>query len=65
VTDPAHNAEDVRPSSPSDLTYWAWTIIANAHGGNWDEASDEWRAAAIRWRDAFHASLDNDGDAGG
>ena len=29
----------------------AWGLIANAHGGNWIEASDEWRAAAERWRD--------------
>jgi hypothetical protein len=31
----------------------AWGIIANAHGGDWDKASDIWRDAAVRWRDAF------------
>ena len=31
----------------------AWGIIANAYGGNWDEASDEWRGAAERWRDTY------------
>jgi hypothetical protein len=29
----------------------AWGIIANAQGGNWDQASPEWRQAAERWRD--------------
>ena len=29
----------------------AWGIIANAFGGNWDQASPEWRQAAERWRD--------------
>lgn len=33
----------------------AWVIIANAHGGNWELATDEWRAAAERWR---HSWLD-------
>lgn len=39
---------------PADLLEAAWGIIANAHGGAWDEASDEWREAAERWRDAWH-----------
>lgn len=29
----------------------AWGIIANAYGGNWDEAPEDWRKAAERWRD--------------
>jgi hypothetical protein len=29
----------------------AWGILANAFGGNWDQASPEWRQAAERWRD--------------
>lgn len=37
-----------------DLAYWAWTIIANA---NWNDQSDEWREAAVNWRDEFHARL--------
>jgi hypothetical protein len=37
----------------------AWTIIANAHGGNWNDASAEWRAAAERWREAYHEWLDS------
>jgi hypothetical protein len=35
----------------------AFTIIANAHGGDWSQADPEWRAAAERFRDRFHAVL--------
>ena len=37
----------------------AWGLIANAYGGDWDLASEAsgWKAAAIRWRDAYHATL--------
>lgn len=31
----------------------AFVLIANAYDGNWDDASDEWRQAARRWRDWF------------
>lgn len=31
----------------------AWGLIANAYGGNWEKASDEWRVAAERWRDEY------------
>jgi len=43
---------------PVDLPEAAWGLIANAWGGNWDDADPEWRAAAIRWRDAYHESLE-------
>ena len=39
---------------PEDLLHEAWAVIANASG--WDEGT-EWRAAAIRWRDRWHATL--------
>jgi hypothetical protein len=63
--DPAHTAEDVRGDLPAirmeilvDALHTAWGIIANAYEGNWDEAPEEWRAAAIRWRDEeFHPLL--------
>lgn len=46
--------------TPHDgLDYWAWTIIANAR--DWhltDPQAAEWREAAVRWRDAFHATLE-------
>ena len=38
---------------PSAGVEEAWGLIANAHGGNWDEATDVWRQAAERWRDRF------------
>jgi hypothetical protein len=37
--------------SKTDAIDDAWGIIANAFGGNWDQASPEWRQAAERWRD--------------
>ena len=40
-----------------EMGYWAWTIIANAYHGDWESnAPKEWREAATKWRDAFHAS---------
>jgi len=40
----------------------AWGIIANAHGGNWLDASQDWQDAASRWRDEmFHKTLDECG----
>ena len=43
-----------------DLLYMAWGLIANATGGDWNEAdrlSPGWKAAAERWRDAWHRTL--------
>jgi hypothetical protein len=37
---------------------YAWTIIANAYGGDWDSAPSDWRNAAERWRDHYHEELD-------
>ncbi len=32
----------------------AWGIIANAYGGNWDDAQNkDWKPAAERWRDEY------------
>lgn len=47
-----------RQPSAFDLCEIAWGVIANAHGGNWEDASDEWRDAAERWRDQWHLLLD-------
>jgi len=38
-------------AEPVEALEIAWGIIANAYGGNWDLATEEWREAAIRWRD--------------
>ncbi len=40
-----------------ELLELAWGLIANAYGGNWNEAPDDWREAAERWRDRWHAEL--------
>ena len=42
---------------PEDLLEWAWTIIANAHGGDWGKESRDWQDAAIAWTDAYFGSL--------
>ena len=41
-----------------ELMHWAWTVIANAYGGNWSRAKPEWKDAAMSWRDAYHAYLE-------
>lgn len=46
-----------RPVERDHLLDWAWTIIANAHGGDWSRAEPEWRKAATRWRDDYSAQL--------
>jgi hypothetical protein len=41
-----------------EMLYRAWVVIANA--SDWRQDDDEsltWRAAAERWRDAWHATL--------
>lgn len=35
----------------------AWGVIANAHGGDWDKASPEWKEAAENWRDKYVADI--------
>lgn len=40
-----------------DLLELAWSIIANANGGNWHKATPEWRGAAEKWRDRYFAIL--------
>jgi len=41
-------------SKKDELLEWAWGIIANAHGGDWEKASEDWRGAAEKWRDEYH-----------
>lgn len=36
------------------LLHWAWTIIANCNGGDWENAAPEWKSAAEKWRDEYH-----------
>ena len=46
------------PKTDDDLIYGAWTLIANAYGGDWSKAAPEWRYAAEWWRDAYHHHID-------
>ena len=50
-------AELARWTPEAGLIESAWGIIANAGGGNWDRETAEWRGAAERWRNEFHAWL--------
>lgn len=38
-----------------NLAETAWSIIANASGGDWSRENAEWNQAAARWRDDYHA----------
>lgn len=40
-----------------EMLSMANAIIANAYGGDWEKAHDEWRVAAERFRDEFQALL--------
>lgn len=53
----------LRHGIAQDLLYDAWAIIANASDG-WESVDPEWRAAAIRWRDRWHATLSMDDEVG-
>jgi hypothetical protein len=50
------------PLSPEavELLNTAWGIIANVGGGNWYLETEQWRGAAERWRDSYHAWLKQD-----
>jgi len=41
-----------------ELLYDAWVVIANVSEGDWEKQTPEWKDAAKRWRDAWHAHLD-------
>ncbi|KKK54405.1 hypothetical protein LCGC14_3085110, partial [marine sediment metagenome] len=49
--------EKLERSEPYDLIEMAAVIIANAHGGDWDVASEDWRNAVSKWADEYRASL--------
>jgi hypothetical protein len=36
-----------------NLLDFAWALIANAHGGDWDRSLPAWKQAAERWRDEY------------
>lgn len=53
----ASSAEQGEPGRVTELEELAWGLIANANEGNWDAAHPEWKDAAVRWREAYHAKL--------
>lgn len=44
-----------------DLLEFAWTIICNAGFGDWEKESADWQVAAHRFRERYHAWLDESG----
>lgn len=40
-----------------DLCHYAWTIICNAGGGDWESEGEEWAGAATRFREKYHKLL--------
>jgi hypothetical protein len=50
-------AAEGRAVEADELLYLAWGVIANVRNGNWEGESDEWQAAAVRWRDRWSASI--------
>ena len=50
------SAERERDAALNQLE-WAWTIIANANGGDWDKAHPDWKKAAEKWRDEVMPGL--------
>lgn len=53
--------EEVR--SASYLLEKAWTLIANAGGGNWDTELRRWKKSAETWREEYFAWLKDGFDA--
>ena len=42
-----------------DRLEYAWTIIANAGGGDWTRETPDWQTAAAKWRDeCWNTTLD-------
>lgn len=54
-------AEPISTSEPTlkrlaDAGEFLWTVVANVSGGDWSKQSAEWKAAASKARDDFHAA---------
>ena len=45
-----------RVAEQADLLEYAWSIIANAGGGNWHAESTDWQEAASRFRKDYFAA---------
>lgn len=51
----AVRAED---TTALDAAEALWGVVANVSGSDWEQQSPEWREAARRARDLYHAALD-------
>lgn len=45
------------PGSALDAAEYLFAVLANVSGGDWSQQSPEWREAAARARDLYHAAL--------
>ena len=52
------SAGSAKTEAEMDLLEMAWGVIANADSADWNDPDNEWRQAAERWRDRYHAALD-------
>lgn len=55
---PMYDVEKVEVEDPVlDLLDYAWTILANAGGGDWNKETPEWQIAIKQWRSRYFAFL--------
>ena len=40
-----------------ELLEYAWTIIANAGGGDWGKETKDWQDAAAKFRNQYHDAI--------
>jgi hypothetical protein len=50
-------AKEPAHTSCRELLDYAWTIICNAGGGNWDEETSDWQIAASKFREGYYSNL--------
>lgn len=56
MKNPEYREERWRMKS-DELLYEAWSVIANAGGGDWQNELGDWVQAATKWRDRYHSLL--------
>lgn len=54
IVDPNHH----KAPTETDLLEFAWGIICNAGGGDWEKESKDWQGAAARFRAEYFQWLD-------
>lgn len=55
MTDTSENPTQDYRQTTIELLDYAWSIICNASGGDWDKESAEWVKAAKEFGDQYHA----------